>query len=563
MRKKLKQTGVEGLRVKNVEHLAVVTAFCKRIGLVKTLNKIIPTNMTVDLGTMVLSMVLDTLSGRSPLYRLSEFIEEVDVETLLGRNVPSCSFNDTSMARAMDVIYEYGTEKLFSQLAFSVLQSFPLNFRHIHFDTTSVNVWGNYDMCGKKKDPDSSSINVTNGHSKDKRPDLKQFMIKMLCVKRNIPILGRCEDGNASDKTLNKNLLSRISGHMSKYGLRPGAFVYIGDSALVTPDNLSALGDNLFISRLPFSYSEADRVVADTVRKNNWVEVGVLAKTPETRKRPSARYRVSDQEVFIEGKRYRAVVAHSSAHDKRRLKKVSKRLDESGKIAEKSLKEVRNVNYFCRPDAEAAMRRVNSKFEFHNLNLKVDEKPVHAKGRPPKHGKRKVVRHKYNISGEVVENIEVIRKKREEAGCFVLLTNILSSGKGSYSPKKVLAAYKEQHGIERNFSFLKDPVVVNDTFFKRPERIEALGFILLTALLVWNLMEHTMREFIEKTNSTLPGWDGKMTDKPTSFMMSTKFHGLKIVRIGDKRFLAECLNKTQIAYLKAFGMSNDEMMGFS
>ena len=38
-----------------------------------------------------------------------------------------------------------------------------------------------------------------------------------------------------------------------------------------------------------------------------------------------------------------------------------------------------------------------------------------------------------------------------------------------------------------NFPFLKDPLIVNDTFLKKAERIEALGFILLLSLMIWNL----------------------------------------------------------------------------
>jgi len=52
----------------------------------------------------------------------------------------------------------------------------------------------------------------------------------------------------------------------------------------------------------------------------------------------------------------------------------------------------------------------------------------------------------------------------------------------AHSPTDVLMAYKEQQGIERNFGFLKDPLIVNDIFLKRPDRIEVLGFILLTSL---------------------------------------------------------------------------------
>ena len=32
---------------------------------------------------------------------------------------------------------------------------------------------------------------LTHGHSKDHRPDLKQFMTELLCVERGVPIFGR------------------------------------------------------------------------------------------------------------------------------------------------------------------------------------------------------------------------------------------------------------------------------------------------------------------------------------------------------------------------------------
>ncbi|MEA3231335.1 MAG: hypothetical protein U9Q05_06235, partial [Thermodesulfobacteriota bacterium] len=40
-----------------------------RIGLVPTINRLVDSEMDIDPGTVFLGMVLDTLSGRSPLYR--------------------------------------------------------------------------------------------------------------------------------------------------------------------------------------------------------------------------------------------------------------------------------------------------------------------------------------------------------------------------------------------------------------------------------------------------------------------------------------------------------------
>ena len=49
----------------------------------------------------------------------------------------------------------------------------------------------------------------------------------------------------------------------------------------------------------------------------------------------------------------------------------------------------------------------------------------------------------------------------------------------AHSARDILTVYKDQHGTEQNYGFLKDPVLVNSLFLKKPERIEALGLILL------------------------------------------------------------------------------------
>jgi hypothetical protein len=116
-------------------------------------------------------------------------------------------------------------------------------------------------------------------------------------VDRAGPIWGKPEDGNASDKTLNATLLSEITQRLACYGVRPGAYIYLADAALVTEDNLAALRDTLFITRLPATYSECGRVIAEAVAHNRWEEVGVLAQTPPTKHRPGTSYTVADGRV--------------------------------------------------------------------------------------------------------------------------------------------------------------------------------------------------------------------------------------------------------------------------
>jgi hypothetical protein len=86
---------------------------------------------------------------------------------------------------------------------------------------------------------------------------------------------------------------------------------------------------------------------------------------------------------------------------------------------------------------------------------------------------------------------------------------------------------------------------------QKPERIEALGLVLLLALLLWRLVERTLRLHVETTGHPLTGWDKKATQKPTAFMMMTKFSAVMVIKAGGQRQLAHPLSPVQQQYLLA------------
>ena len=271
-----KQIEREKIAAYVVGHLPIVKAYAIKIGLVDIINELIPSKMDVDPGTIFLGMVMDTLSGRTPLYRLDEFFKDQDTELLLGKRVNPAVFSDYNVGRVIDKAYEIGSIKLFTAIAKNAVDVFDVSTRHASFDTTSVSVFGAYDLYSE--DTESSILKITHGHSKDHRPDLKQFLVSMLCVDRNVPVFGKTEDGNGSDKTINNEILTSISKRMASHGLQPGAFIYIADSAMVTQKNLLAIGDaTLFITRLPANYKECLRVIKDGIEKDQWQDLGILS----------------------------------------------------------------------------------------------------------------------------------------------------------------------------------------------------------------------------------------------------------------------------------------------
>jgi len=533
----------------DVRHLPIVKQYAKRIGLVETIDQIVDSQMELSPGMAILAMVLDTLSGRTPLYRLTEFFEEKDTELLLGSAVEPDRFCDTNLGRAMDKIFEAGTLKIFSQLSQNAISVYDIDARRVHFDTTSVSVYGDYDLTG-------SPFHITYGHSKDKRSDLKQFLISMLCIDSNIPIFGSTEDGNASDKTLNNEVLSSISKHMAQHGLSPGAFVYVADSAFVTEGNLESAGSTKWLTRLPATYNECSRVIGQAVQADNWVDIGALAEERSRPKRPTAHYRAYESTVELYGQTYRAIVVHSSAHDKRRHKRIDRQLKQDRKQLEKACKKVSSTPFFCRADAQVAGEQLmhTATQGYHRVTVDIEKVPKYGRGRPAKDKPRTALRYEYVLTANIGEASEKVDPLRLQAGCFVLLTNLVGQQE-DWPAAELLKLYKSQIGIEKNFSFLKDPAIVNAIFLKKAERIEVLGLILLISLLIWRLMERSMRKYVEANDCTLTGWEGRPTKKPTSFMMTTKFAGILVITIGKHRQLARPIKTLQREYLQAMGVT--------
>ena len=543
------------IKAHTVHHLPIIKAYADKIQLVEIINQLIPSHKKVDHGTMVLAMIIDTLTGRNPLYRLEEFYSKQDTELLLGKKIYPSELTDDSIGRTLDAIYDYGSMKVFSVIALQASKVFEIISRYIHFDTTSKSVFGDYRIDVSEK----NAPNITHGHSKDKRPDLKQFIMGILCADVAVPIFGMIENGNASDKKINNELLTKVKGIMSKHGIQDNAFIYVADSAVVTEDNLEEIGKNYFITRLPAIYKECGKVITEAVLADKWIETGPIAKTKPTKNKPIANYKIYETCVELYDKNYRAIVVHSSAHDKRRKKRVEKELLKSKETLEKTIKKETKLKYFCNADAQAAVDRLKTiNNEYYDVDAIVEKEPQYGPGRPGANREPKEI--KYSIKITINENEESIVKKREEAGCFVLFSNLPKKDDNEemgHTPEEILRSYKEQHGVERNFTFLKDPVIVNSIFLKKQERIEVLGLVFLLSLLIWSIMERSMRQYVEQKATTLTGFDKKQTDRPTSFMMTTKFFGTIVLTIENQRRLAQPLDKVQLDYLKALGLNSN------
>jgi len=550
------QAGQEGLQISDVKMLPLVSAYATRIGLVEEIDRLLDCDMEVSPGRVVLAMILDALSGRRPLFRLQEFFADKDIELLLGEDIPLSKLGDHTLRRVLTRLFDAGTNTVLGAIALRAARSFSLDMSHAHHDTTSHSVYGDYLLY--EEEEHGEPFVITQGFSKAHRPDLKQLVQSLLCVDQGIPIYSKVVDGNSSDKTINQNLIPEMVKRMREVGSND--FIYVNDSALITEESLRIIDEwddgLLFVSLLPQVYNECKNAITQAVQSDAWQEIGTISEMPTTRNRKPASYKAFETTVMLYGKQYRVIVVHSDAHDKRRQKKVDKQIKKDLEETLKLKQELEKIDYACLPDATAAMKRVCSG-SFHRLSAATQERPHYHRGRPNKNGERSLKEMRYGLTFELDVDEESIRKLRDEAGCFVLITNTPREGAGAVDARQLLTIYKDQHMVERNFGFLKDPVFVNALFLKSPKRIEALGLILVLALLIWRLMERTMRANLAADKSKITGWVKRETSRPTSFMMTTKFLGIFVLTEGKVRRLAKPLNSLQLGYLQILDLTPD------
>ena len=207
----------------------------------------------------------------------------------------------------------------------------------------------------------------------------------------------------------------------------------------------------------------------------------------------------------------------------------------------------------------ASIEKVSTKI--HRVAPQLIVEKVRKRGRPPKNGdvpKRTIYRIEYSLEENHEENHEEISRLKKEAGCFVLISNAPSEGEGAMTIKGVLQTYKKQYGVESAFAFLKDPLIVNDTFLKNSNRIDVLGMVLIIALMVWRLMERNMRAHVEATEKELPGLNKQTSRKPTAYMMTIHVKGVMILvdASGKRNFLSKPKGK-QKQYLEALGVDEN------
>ena len=418
-------------------------------------------------------------------------------------------FNDDSLGRSLDQLFETGVTEVFAQVARQALTVYGIEYRFFHLDSSSFHLHGQYSA----EEPELEAIEITYGFSKEHRPDLKQVVVNLITGHRSqLPVWMEALSGNHSDKDSFPQTIRAFCRQL-KAGER--CFLVV-DSALYGAENLQRLGEIRWLTRVPETLAEAKRLLAKT-------DVDQMTE-------------LSDGYAYLElpsdygGIAQRWLVVYSPVAAQRAEKTLQRRVTKEEKAAHKAWRKLSGQTFNCQEDAEAALAEVQQRWKYHQAEAEaVPLTGYPGPGRPAAGATPDVVG--YQLQGTVKLSEPALEEARRRLGRFVLATN--EPDPERLSPEGMLAQYKAQAvSVERGFRFLKDPLFFADSLFlKNPGRIMALLMIMVLALLVYSLAERQLRLQLAETGQSVPNQVGKGTQTPTMRWIFQVFEGIDLLII--------------------------------
>lgn len=252
------------MQIENLDHLGLIAGVIDEIGLVELTNEELGTHkfQQISPGQVVKAMILNALGFISaPLYLFSEFFSGKPVEHLLGVGVRAEQLNDDRLGRVLDELFDYGTTTFFLKAAMQAAQRFEVKRQQFHLASTSFALDGEYQSeaaegaaTGGEAEP--TPIRICRGYSRDHRPELKQFLVNLVCSNDGgIPLWFQVGSGNETDSQTFAVIAKAFAEQWQVEGLM------VMDAAFYSEPNLKQMGDIQWLTRVPQTLSAAQSLI--------------------------------------------------------------------------------------------------------------------------------------------------------------------------------------------------------------------------------------------------------------------------------------------------------------
>ena len=480
------------LHTKTIGPLPVINHFMERLHLEEIIGSRLQS--AHDAGTVqcIGILIRNVLVSREPLYGIGEWVEEYPQALLGTSGDDAMHINDDRIGRSLERLFDADRSSLMTEIVVSAVREFDLSMKRFHNDSTSVALSGLYRTATGKDRRMKKTVNLTFGHSKDHRKDLKQLVwILTVTADGSVPVHYRVADGNTNDSPTHIETwdsIRKLTGRSD--------FLYVADSKLCSDANLKYIDGNngRFITVLPATWKEygmfQEWIQSHTVvweetvhgKKEDRGQVWKLAESPVPASGGFRTVWVWSSQKAGHDKDVRDGMMRKSIMDLERLETKLR----SKKCRLHSMDDVKKAS-------EAAIGRTARRWVgFRITEEDVERKVQRSRGRPgPMTEYRTVIRKRFHVEWKPEE--ENIDFDETCDGMFPLITN-----DRKLSLKEILSSYKFQPHVEKRHEQLKSVYGVAPVMLKNVDRIEGFLFVYFLALLVESLIEREIRNGMKK-----------------------------------------------------------------
>ncbi len=468
----------------------------------------------LDHAEVLSVLVQNILVSRGPMYRIKEWAQRIEPDALGLTAAQVDGLNDDRLVRSLDALVSERGRSVFFRLALRVIKDFEIQAPRVHFDTTTVTLFGQY--ASSQAEP-----RIAHGYNKDHRPDLKQLVFGLNVTSDGaVPLLHHVFGGNRTDDSVHVRNVDELRTLLGRQD-----FIYVADSKLCTKENMAHLADHggRFVTILPRTRKE-DIVFRKQLREGatpvRWRKIHQGASQRRSDEPPDI-FCSTDVGPDVTTEGYRLIWIRSS--QKARIDAQAR--EDHVRGAEIDLKAMAPKIGARRLRTPAAVQARVKKIlaEHHVAGLlevtvsTVTEVSHHylRSGRPRPGDPMRAVRVK-RLQLHVTRNTPVLRAEARTDGVFPLVTNL--QGRAKRSKREVLEIYKYQPYIEKRFSLTKSEYGIAPIFLKKPRRVVALLHVYFVAIMLSALLERQVRSAMRRKNidkvSILP--EGRASATPTT-----------------------------------------------
>jgi transposase len=551
------------LRSYDVGALPLLNRIVERMQLRRILGEHLPRDDSrTELPTVTALLVLfaNLLMAREPVYGVGEWAALFPPDLLGLRQQDLSRLHDDRLGRSLDRMFEGIGPTLILAVVRHVIQEFAISLDELHNDSTTVSFYGAYDAAGQESAQRGRPTHaITWGHSKARRPDLKQLLyILTVTSDGSVPIYFASDSGNTVDDGTHIStwdLLRQLIGRAD--------FLYVADCKLASSENLShiATRGGRFVTVLPRGRTE-DVAFRHRLRTAPAALTWTLlyATADDNGHIVDELFACGDDHVHSEGYRllwYRST-RKAEQDESRRARSIQRGAEALGDLRER-LRGPR-TRFRERSKVEQAVAEVLAEAEASSwLLVEIVEQEEETfrqatRGRPSEQTKYlKEIRPRFTLTWKL--NVEAISEAAHEDGVFPLLTN-----DRKLSATEVLRAYKRQPLLEKRFSQFKTDFAVAPVYLKNVSRIQGLLAAYFFALLMQALLERELRQAMARAGeASLPLYpEDRPCARPSTHRLIEVFSSIQRheVRVDDGKaqVMVTKLTKAQRSIIRLLGL---------